>query len=475
MSERKIDRRLFLKIMASELGLAVASARASAIPELKTKPNIVFILADDMSWHQLGCYGSRFYQTPNIDLLANQGMRFTNAYAAAAVCSPTRASILTGKYPARLRLTSFIPGVNTTNKRLLTPKWTKHLPLEETTLAELLKSQGYATGHFGKWHLNKDKNYQLQRPGDPRSQGFDDVLTTHKPGAGPESLYENDWHHVRQITERALAFIQNNKDKPFFCYIPHNTIHAPEKETENLIAKYAAKPNASPNGACNPVQAAMIETLDKSVGTILQKLSRLNIDKNTIVVFFSDNGHLGPKNDSPFRGSKGDLYEGGIRMPLIVRWPQVVKPASICDEPVISNDFFPTFAEIAGAPTMTADLDGISLVPLFKNHGARLNRDALYWHFPHYHAQGLAPSGAIRRGKYKLIEWFEKSIYGEKGAFELYDLANDPAERNNLADSMPDRAADLHRRLHTWRKQINAQLMTANPDYRRNTQTKDKQ
>jgi len=475
MSERKIDRRLFLKIMASELGLAVTSTRAGAIPESKTKPNIVFILADDMSWHQLGCYGSRFYQTPNIDRLAKQGMRFTNAYAAAPVCSPTRASILTGKYPARLHLTSFIPGVNATNKKLLTPQWTKHLPLEETTLAELLKSRGYATGHFGKWHLNKDKKYQLGRPGDPRSQGFDDVLTTHKLGAGPESRYPNDWHHVREITERALAFIQNNKDKPFFCYIPHNTIHSPEKETDQLTAKYAAKPDASSNGSCNPVQAAMIETLDNSVGTILQKLGELNLQKNTIVVFFSDNGHLGPKNGLPFRGSKGDLYEGGIRMPLIVRWPQLVRPATICDEVVISNDFFPTFAELAGASRMPADLDGISLMPLLKNHKAGLNRTALYWHFPHYHGQGLAPSGAIRRGKYKLLEWFEPSIYDEKGALELYDLDNDPAERNNLAGSMPDLASDLYRWLRTWRKQIGAQLMTANPDYHPNTQTKDKQ
>ncbi|UCF44345.1 MAG: sulfatase [Planctomycetota bacterium] len=475
MSERKIDRRLFLKIMASELGLAVTSTCAAPIPESKTEPNIVFILADDMSWHQLGCYGSRFYQTPNIDRLAKQGMRFTNAYAAAPVSSPTRASILTGRYPARLHLTSFIPGVNTTNKKLLTPQWTRHLPLEETTLAELLKSQGYATGHFGKWHLNKDKKYQLGRPGDPRSQGFDDVLTTHKPGASPQSTYQNDWHHVRQITERALAFIQNNKDKPFFCYIPHNTIHSPEKETEQLIAKYAAKPNARSNGTYNPVQAAMIETLDNSVGTILQKLGELNLQKNTIVVFFSDNGHLGPKNGLPFRGSKGDLYEGGIRMPLIIRWPQVVRPASICEEVVISNDFFPTFAELAAVTRMPAHLDGISLAPLLKNHKAGLNRDALYWHFPHYHGQGLAPSGAIRRGKYKLIEWFEKSIYGEKGALELYDLDNDPAERNNLAASMPDLAADLYRRLRTWRKQIGAQLMTPNPDCHLNTQTKDKQ
>lgn len=465
MPETKIDRRLFLKIMGSELGLLLTSTCANAVTRPSTMPNIVFILADDMSSHQLGCYSSQFYQTPNIDRLARQGMRFTNAYAAAPVCSPTRVSIMTGKYPARLHLTSFIPGVNTANRKLLTPQWTKHLPLEEITLAEILKGAGYATGHFGKWHLNKDKKYKPGRPGDPRSQGFDDVLTTHKPGAGPESIYKNDWHHVRQITERALAFIQNNKDKPFFCYIPHNTIHSPEKEGQQLIAKYAAKPNARPNGACNPVQAAMIETLDNSVGAILQKLTELNIDKNTIVVFFSDNGHLGPKDSLPFRGSKGDLYEGGIRMPLIVRWPQVVEPASICDEVVISNDFFPTFAELAEVTRMPADLDGISLVPLLKNCNARLNRDALYWHFPHYHGQGLAPSGSIHRGKYKLIEWFEKSIYGEKNALELYDLDGDPAERNNLAASMPDLISDLHRQLRKWREQIGAQLMTPNPNY----------
>ncbi len=465
MSERRIDRRLFLKIMGSELGLAVISTYANAMSGTRTKPNIVFILADDMSLHQLGCYGGQFYETPNINCLAEQGMKFTNAYAAAPVCSPTRASIMTGKYPARLHLTSFIPGVNRRKEKLVTPEWTKYLPLEETTVAELLKGAGYATGHFGKWHLNKDKEYQLGRPRDPGSQGFDDVLTTHKPGAGPESKYENDWHHVQEITERAVAFIEKNRDKPFFCYIPHNSIHSPEKEKEELIAKYAAKPNAKEKGTCNPVQAAMIETLDKSVGKILKKLKKLNLEKDTIVIFFSDNGHVGPKNGLPFRGCKGDLYEGGIRMPLIVRWPQVVKTGSVCEEVVISNDFFPTFGELAGVSKMPAGLDGISLVPLLKNHKARLNRTAVYWHFPHYHGQGLAPAGAIRRGKYKLIEWFEKSIYSKKGALELYDLEKDPAERSNLVNSMPDLVSDLYRELQTWRKQIGAQVMTKNPNY----------
>jgi len=465
MLERRIGRRVFLKIMGAELGLAVISTYANAMSGPRTKPNIVFFLADDMSLHQLGCYGSQFYKTPNIDRLAAQGMKFTNAYAAAPVCSPTRASIMTGKYPARLHLTSFIPGVNRRKEKLVTPEWTKYLPLEETTVAELLKGAGYATGHFGKWHLNKDKEYQLGRSGDPGSQGFDDVLTTHKPGAGPESKYENDWHHVQEITERVEAFIEKNRDKPFFCYIPYNSIHYPEKERDELIAKYAAKPNAQKKGTCNPVQAAMIETLDKSVGVILKKLKKLNLEKDTIVIFFSDNGHTGPKNSLPFRGCKGDLYEGGIRMPLVVRWPQVVKTGSICKEVVISNDFFPTFGEVAGVSKMPAGLDGISLAPLLKNHKAGLNRTAVYWHFPHYHDEGLAPSGAIRRGKYKLIEWFEESIYGKNGALELYDLEKDPAERNNLAESMPNLVSDLYSNLQTWRKQISAQVMTKNPNY----------
>jgi arylsulfatase A-like enzyme len=434
------------------------------------KPNIVFILVDDLGWHQLGCCGSDFYETPNIDALARQGMRFTDAYAACPVCSPTRASIMTGKYPARLHITNHLKGSDPKDEKLLAPKWADMLGLEEVTIAEALRERGYVNGHFGKWHLSIDKNYRPHRPGDPHSQGFDDVLTTHKPGKGPKSPYENDAHHVRQITEHSLKFIEANRDKPFFCYISHNSIHRPEVEREELVAKYRAKPGADSDqeyGHNNPVQAAMLETLDKSVAMVLNKLDELNLADNTLLVFFGDNGHLGPKDSKPLRGSKADLYEGGIREPLIVRWRGVVEAGSVCEEPVISNDFFPTLVEAAGGKVTDPTVDGVSIMPLLKQNG-KLKRDALYWHYPHYHHQGIAPSGAIREGNYKLIEWYEKSIHGidTLGALELYDLSKDLNEQNNLADKMPKKTKQLYKRLNAWRKKVRAQDMSLNPDYK---------
>jgi uncharacterized sulfatase len=429
-------------------------------PEAIVKqPNIVFILADDLGSHQLGCYGSTFYETPSIDKLAREGMKFNNAYAASTVCSPTRASIMTGKYPARLHLTDYIPGKEPGNTLLTVPGWTKQLLSQEITIAEVLKSAGYATGHFGKWHLNKDKKYEAGRPGDPGSQGFDDVLCTHKPGAGPESPYENDWHHVQEITERALSFIEKNQRDPFFCYIAHNSIHAPEIEKQALIDKFSEKYGAESGGHNNPVQAAMLETLDESIGILVNKLTELGIEEKTVLVFFSDNGQLGVKTGRPFRGSKGDLYEGGIRMPLIIRWPGVVKAGSTCEALVISNDFFPTFSELADAEHKVENMDGVSLVPLLMDPHYKLSRNTLYWHYPHYHSAGLGPQGAIRQGPYKLIEWYDKSIFNRDGAVELYDLEKDPAEQKNLADSLPDLAAKMLSDLQSWRLGVDAQYM----------------
>lgn len=462
MAKTLITRRSFLKIGGTAmtcLPILTSNVIAAAPTE---KPNIVFILADDLGWHQLGCYGSKFYETPNIDKLSKQGMRFTDAYAACTVCSPTRASIMTGKYPARLHLTDYIPGKSPKDKKLLTPEWTKHLPLKEVTIAESLKSVGYVTAHFGKWHQNIDKKYKPGRPGDPGSQGFDDVLTTHKPGAGPKSKYDEDWHHVKEITDRTVAFIEKNKAKPFFCYVSHNSIHSPEIEKKHLVEKYLSKPGAKLKGRDNPKQGAMLETVDNSVGTILKKIKDMEIERKTIVIFYSDNGQLGPKAGKPFRGSKGDLYEGGIRMPLIIKWPGIVRAGSECGEVVISNDFFPTFNEIAGASGDVENIDGISLVPLLKDPDAKLNREAIYWHYPHYHGDGLGPQGAIRSGDYKLIEWFEKSAYNEEGAFELYDLINDPAEQKDLAAAHPEITERLKKALSLWRGRVGAQMMSKN-------------
>lgn len=459
MKKKEITRRGFLGagglLLFGGAGCLSFESKAKAA----SKPNIVLVLADDLGLHQLSCYDSDFYETPYIDKLAAEGMRFTNAYAACHVCSPTRASIMTGKYPARLGITDFIPGrKDPVNARLVQPDWNMRLELEEITVAESLKAAGYATGHFGKWHLNVDKKYKPGRACDPGSQGFDDVLTTHKPRAGPPSKYENDAHHVREITERSVAFIEKNKNKPFFCYVTHNSIHSPELEKKELIAKYKNRPGAKKKGRLNPIQAAMLETLDNSVGTIREKIRELGIERNTIVIFFSDNGQLGPDEGEPFRGSKGNFYEGGIRMPLIVKWPGVVKASSVCDEVMISADFFPTFNEMADVSSSVKDIDGVSLVPVLKNADARLARQAVYWHFPHYR-KGSGPHGAMRKGRYKLIEWYEKSAFGEEGAFELYDLVNDPKERKDLAAAKPGMVKAMAAEFRKWRKDVGAQEM----------------
>ena len=427
------------------------------------KPNIVFILADDLGRHQLGAYGSTFYETPYIDRLANEGMIFQNAYAAATVCSPTRASIMTGKYPARLHLTDYIPGRSSNEQKLLIPEWTKFLPEDETTVAEILKMNGYKTGHFGKWHLNVDKKYKLGRVGDPKSQGFDVVLTTHKPGAGPESSYPGDKHHVREITEKTIEFIEQNRDVPFFAYVSHNSIHSPELENDTLIGKYELKENAKVGTKFNPIQAAMLETLDKSVGRLSEKIKELGLEKNTIMIFFSDNGQLGEKDNISFRGSKGDLYEGGIKMPLIINWPGMIRPKSECSELIISNDFLNTFLEIANIDNGEfVSPDGISFYSCLNEPKTRLNRKSLFWHYPHYHGNGLGPQGAIRKGNYKLVEWFEKSYFDENDKYELYNLENDPGEKNNLVNTHPEIVKELSNDLKSWRLGVGAQEMKIN-------------
>ncbi|MCC6698792.1 MAG: sulfatase [Candidatus Hydrogenedentes bacterium] len=465
---KTLDRRTFLAAMsAGAAGLMVGSATG----QQQKRPNIVFILADDLGRHQVGCYGNPFYETPNVDRLAAEGMRFTDAYAAAPVCSPTRASIMTGKYPGRLHLTDYIAGGDYPNEKLKMIDWTKHLPVEETTLAEMLRDAGYACGHFGKWHLSADKEYRPGRPGDPDTQGFEDVLALDKPEAGEVAAAgadpDYDAHHTREITDRGIAFMKRNQDKPFFCYLAYSAVHRPEMEYAPRIVKYARKPEASNIMGNNPVLAAMMETMDTNIGRVLDTLDELDVAENTIVVFFSDNGDLyGREGLKPFYGAKADLYEGGIREPLIVRWPQVVKPGTICTDMMSSIDFFPTFAEIAGVELSDPTLDGISILPAL-TQSASLKRDALYWHYPHYHSLGIAPSGAIREGKYKLIEWFEKSIDGPEteGALALFDLEADPGERNNLAPAMPDKARDLYEKLRAWRKSVNAQVMDRNDHY----------
>lgn len=454
-------------LAAMLLVAAVASPADGANASGERPPNIVFILADDLGWHQLGCYGSGFYRTPNLDRLAGEGMRFTDAYAAAPICSPTRASIMTGKYPARLHLTNYIAGHMEHQKLLPPPDWQKQLPLAEVTIAEALKQRGYATGHFGKWHLNRDKNYRLGRPGDPMSQGFDVVLTTHKPledAGGP--LNPRDPHHVDRITEAATLFMQANRDRPFFCYVAHNAVHRPDLEQPEMTAKYENHPLRWEPGN-RPVMAGMIEHLDDGIGRLLEVIDTLGLRENTVVVFFSDNGMFDdPRTRKPLRGAKGHIYEAGIRVPLIVRWPGVVAPGTVSDEVVISNDFFPTFVEVAGGGPAGHATDGVSLLPVLKQEGT-LQRDAVYFHYPHYSPQGGAPAGAMRQGRWKLVVQYEPVVLDQdlERGLELYDLQADPGESRDLSAEQPAKTRELWERYQAWLKSVGAQEVIRNPGY----------
>ena len=424
--------------------------------------NLVLILADDLAWNQVGYHGSSFYETPNIDSVAAEGMQFSNAYSANPVCSPTRASLMTGKNPARLQITDYIPGSPYPYARLLRPAEVPGLPLDEVTLAELMKSKGYATGHFGKWHLNVDKEYAPGRPMDPMSQGFDDVLATVKPEY--EDDPSADAHHAIEITERSLAFIDANAERPFFLYVSHHTVHRPLMEKPELVAKYAAKPGAD-DPVNNPIMGAMIETMDLGIGRILRRLDERQLSARTIVIFYSDNGGFEQlQSQMPFRGGKAMLWEGGLRVPLAIKWPGVTRPGSFSDELVTSDDFFPTIAEIFEVGEVPAEIDGLSLLPVL-THSAGFDRQALHFHYPHYHHLGYKPAGAIRKGDFKLIEWFEGSIAGIGPAVSLFDLANDPGETTDISDEHPHLAQGLLAQLREWRREVGAGEMTINPGY----------
>ncbi|UCG55757.1 MAG: sulfatase [Phycisphaerales bacterium] len=413
------------------------------------KPNLLFVLVDDMGWADLPCYGSEFHETPNIDRLAMQAVRFTDAYAAGAVCSPTRASILAGQYPARVGITDFIPGHPRPWSKLRVPENRLQLPLESVTIAEALKKQGYSTGYIGKWHLGGGETFV------PQNQGFDMVLTGGRN--------RND-KRVTTFTDTAVHFLEANRDKPFFLFLSHHTVHIPLEAPQDLVEKYRNKPKA-PHGVNNPAYAAMVEHLDNSMGRLVRKLDELDLTRRTVVIFFSDNGGLRQRFDgkgeivasnAPLRDEKGTLYEGGIRVPLIVRWPGVVKPG-VCNIPVTSVDFYPTILDLAGAKADPHHaLDGTSIVGLIMRTG-RFRRDAIFWHYPHYHHS--TPAGAIREGDWKLIEFFED------GSLELYNLRDDISEKNNLAGRMPEKASRLQRRLAAWRKSVDAKMPTPNPDY----------
>jgi arylsulfatase A len=464
-----IARNLLGGFMVAGVVLASSQCATPRVAEAK-RPNIVFILIDDLGWADVGCFGSKFYRTPNIDKLAGQGMRFTDAYAACAVCSPTRASIMTGKYPARLHLTDWIPGEgDASTHALLVPKWQKLLPVEEVTIAEALKPAGYVCASIGKWHLGPPQCY-------PQHQGFDVNVAGGNIGH-PASYfwpYEGKGNSVPglkaggsageyltdRLTDAAERFIEQNKAGPFFLYFPHYAVHRPLEAKAAVTAKYKNRPAQGEQR--NAVYAAMIESVDDSVGRILRKLEVLGIASNTVVVFMSDNGGLWPQSTSnaPLRAGKAYPYEGGIREPLLIKWPGATTPSTTCSVPVSSIDFFPTFVEMAGAK-LPGPVDGRSLVPLLKQTGS-VEREALFWHYPHYWSSSrVRPYGAVRAGDWKLIELYEDM------RVELYNLKDDLSEARDLAKEKPEKAAELRTLLHNWRQSVDAQMPAPNPEFKR--------
>jgi arylsulfatase A-like enzyme len=460
------------------------------------RPNFVFFLIDDLGWTDTGVYGSKFYETPNIDRLAREGVRFTQFYSASPVCSPTRASIMTGKDPARLHITNWIGGEG--SGMLLQAEYLRQLPLEEITLGEAFKEAGYATGYIGKWHLGAEGFL-------PPDQGFDFSFAVNHAGQ-PGSYfypYENEnWpvtnvpgledgeagdYLTDRLTDAALRFIEAQRDTTFFLVLSHYAVHTPLQSKAELTAKYESKaqslaatdaPAFLPEGANattkqrqdHAVYAGMIESTDQSVGRILALLDSLDLADRTVVVFVSDNGGLStlrrrrgiPTANLPLRSGKGWLYEGGIRVPLIVKWPGVVEGGHVIDQPAITMDLYPTLLEIAGLQLRPGQhQDGLSLVPPLRGYGS-IDRQQLFFHFPHYHGSGNRPSGAAHLGDYKLLEWFED------GKIELYDLSADIGESRDLTSQMPELAGGLHEILEEWRRSVGARMPAPNPDWRPN-------
>ena len=450
--------------------------------------NFLFFLVDDMGWADIGANGSKFHETPHIDRLAKSGMRFTQGYAAGSVCSPTRASIMTGKHPVRVNITDWIPGQsNRPTNRLLHPEDRHSLALEEVTIAEALKQNGYQTFFAGKWHLGKEGEW-------PTDQGFDFNIGGHHKGSPPGGYYapwtnptlkakKKGEYLTERLTNESAKFLESrDKSKPFLLYLSYYNIHTPIQPYKKRIDHYKAKFEKNFIGPTptepehdgktrirqdNPALASMVAAVDDSVGLLLDKLEELKIKENTVVIFFSDNGGLstlgriGPGCNKPLRAGKGWLYEGGIREPTIISAPGITKPGSISKKPIISMDFFPTILDLAGLPLHPElHVDGNSLLEQLK--GDDSGERTLHWHYPHYHGSTWKPGAAIREGNWKLIEFYHYNN------FELYDLSNDLGEQNDLSKSNPHKAKELRAKLNKWQKKMNAKMPTPNPNFSTN-------
>ena len=462
-------------LVVATVAAGQAAVATAAAPDGGRRPNIVFVMADDLGWTDLGCQGSGYYETPAIDRLATQGVRFTNHHHCQN-CTPTRAAILGGQYPARTGV--YTVGDTSrfdTSMRPLrpVPNLTK-LPLDRETIADRLKAAGYATGMFGKWHIGEKAAYH------PSARGFDEAIVSmgqhFKFRTNPETEHRQGEYLADFISDRAVDFIARHRQKPFFLYVPHFAVHKPLEAKPKLVERFRDKPAVGGHG--NATYAAMIAAVDQSVGRIIRALEEQGLTDNTVLIFTSDNGGVGGyareglgKSDddgldvtdnAPLRSGKGSLYEGGLRVPLIVRWPGVTPPGTTCGTPTLHVDFFPTLLEITGARPPRQRLDGTSLVGLLRDPSSKLERDAIFHHFPGYLGLGrdvwrTTPVSVVQAGDWKLLE------YLEDGRLELYDLAADVGETRNRAADEPERAAELRRRLSTWRTSVGAAMPEARP------------
>lgn len=472
---------MFVRTLHSLTLLAGLLASGAPVAAEAPRPaNVVVILVDDLGWADLGCTGSTFYETPNVDALAASGIRFTTAYAAAAVCSPTRAALMTGRHPVRLDITDWIPGFEKKNPPLDTPQDRDALALEETTLAEALQAHDYATGYFGKWHLGETEPFW------PEHQGFAVNIGGFSKGTPPGGYYPpyqnprladgpDGEYLTDRLTDEAIGFVRQHKDDPFFLYLAFYTVHTPIQGCAKWDAFYEEKrrslagedPDATrPEGPAktrleqtDAKYAAMVRSMDENVGRLMAELDALGIADNSIVVFTSDNGglstqpgHVAPTSVLPLRAGKGWCYEGGIRVPLIIRAPGTTRAGTTSNQAAISMDLFPTLLDLAGLPQQPdLHLDGVSLVPAISDPETIQPR-TLVWHYPHYHSSGWTPGTAIRSGNWKLIERYET------GTLELYNLAADPGEAADLASAKPERLAELQATLDAWRTRMGADL-----------------
>ncbi len=438
---------------------------------------MVIILVDDLGYTDLACFGSKYYETPNIDRLAARGMKFTSGYTCGPNCQPTRAALLTGQYGPRTGVYTVgsIERFNWRSRPLRPVDNVQDLPLDKVTLAQALKDAGYATAMFGKWHLGQQGKHH------PGKRGFDEAIVSMGKhfdfNTSPKVDYPAGTYLADFLTDKAVDFIRRHKDGPFFLYLPHFGVHAPHEAKPALVAKFKGKTVhvAQVEGHRDPTYAAMIASVDESVGRVLAVLDELKLAQNTLVIFSSDNGGVGGyvreaikkaggiTDNAPLRGGKGMLYEGGVRVPYLFYWPGRIPPGVVCDQPIISVDLYPTLLEVAGAkPPENHPLDGTSYLPLLTSGGkATLNREAIFWHFPGYLGAGAGnwrttPVGVIRAGDWKLLEFFEAD------RLELYNLREDLGEKNNLAAQMPDKTKELHARLVAWRQRIKAPMPTKN-------------